>query len=75
MPVSLQVIGSSSWLSDLQKNIYQYLFFVPSPNFPIMIVPTQVARFKKSVPYFCPSPSPGVCLEILYYILYIIVYI
>ena len=48
--------------------IYKRIFtnicsLFPSPNFLIMIVPTQVARFKKSVPYFCPSPSPGVCLE------------
>ena len=39
------------------------VLFFPSPNFPIMIVPTQVAWFQKSILYRFPSPSLGVCLE------------
>jgi hypothetical protein len=38
--------AAGNWLqllwSDLRRDIYQHLFFVPSFNFPIMISPTEV---------------------------------
>jgi len=42
----------------LNGPIYEGIFtnicsLFPSPNFPFMIVPTQVAWFQKSIPLFC----------------------
>jgi hypothetical protein len=61
--VSVQVVGSR-----FNNPIYDGIFInicslFPSPNFPIVIVPTKVAWIYKSIPCRFPIPSPGLRLE------------